>query len=362
MGLKAVLWTLIALLSVNIAYKSYRYVNVQGLQLQLSSRDRKSAAKSSIVKEDAIKPSPKRITNPIIQDTSITIKINGERFISPGDYVVHSVLGIGVFVGLKDVNLTPSRGNSPSTVLEPAVVIKYLDGEVTILKRFASKELWMYRSADDQRFEHFPHLSIISSSSYHLRSLASQELSSLIDRKKWERRKKSAEDNSKSLALNLLRSMAMRNSIHRSPYVPSDQRIRQFEADFGFEPTEDQRASFEAIERDMVNNTRPMDRLICGDVGFGKTEVAMRAIFRAVLSNKQVAFLAPTKILALQHLRVLRNRMPGIHVELLRGGGGAEASRVKEALAAGLCQVIVGTHALLQPTSVSSSPALHPTS
>ena len=85
---------------------------------------------------------------------------------------------------------------------------------------------------------------------------------------------------------------------------------------------------------------------MCGDVGFGKTEVAMRAIYRAVLSNRQVALLAPTRVLALQHLRVLQSRMPDVSVQLLRGGG--TGTDVKRALLDGSCQVIVGTHALLQ--------------
>eukprot|EP01035_Chromulina_nebulosa_P017289 gene17289-22825_t len=92
-----------------------------------------------------------------------------------------------------------------------------------------------------------------------------------------------------------------------------------------------------------------MDRLVCGDVGFGKTEVAMRAIYRAVLSNRQVALLAPTRVLALQHLRVLRNRMPDVSVELLHGGGKADSVKTKKMIESGECQVVVGTHALLQP-------------
>jgi transcription-repair coupling factor (superfamily II helicase) len=81
---------------------------------------------------------------------------------------------------------------------------------------------------------------------------------------------------------------------------------------FGYTPTDDQATCFLQIAADMVNNTRPMDRLVCGDVGFGKTEVAMRAIYRAVRSNKQVALLAPTRVLAKQHERTLKARMPDV--------------------------------------------------
>jgi transcription-repair coupling factor (superfamily II helicase) len=82
----------------------------------------------------------------------------------------------------------------------------------------------------------------------------------------------------------------------------------------------------------------------------GKTEVAMRAIYRAVLANKQVALLAPTRILALQHCRVLSERMPDVSVRLLRGGGSSDKSGLKGDIKSGACQVVVGTHALLQPT------------
>lgn len=82
-----------------------------------------------------------------------------------------------------------------------------------------------------------------------------------------------------------------------------------------------------------------MERLICGDVGFGKTEVAMRAIYMAVLSERQVALLAPTRILALQHLRVLRNRMPDVNVQLLRGGNKKDAQAVKDLIESNECKV-----------------------
>jgi len=99
----------------------------------------------------------------------------------------------------------------------------------------------------------------------------------------------------------------------------------------------------------MVRRSIPMDRLVVGDVGFGKTEIAMRAIFRAVLNNRQVAFLAPTTVLAAQHYRSLLKRMPGVRVEYLRGGSSQsqEGRNVRESMRNGSSQVIVGTHALL---------------
>lgn len=255
------------------------------------------------------------------------VKIAEDRFIIPGDYVVSEEYGIGIYLGVSMVDITPARA---SRTYEPVVVVKYEDGEISWFQRLVAKELWLYRTAES----------------------GDHALSSLSDRRKWKRRKAAVEEGSRSMALNLIRMTAIRNSFHRTPCLPNSEKYRRFENEFPFSPTPDQIRCFEAIEKDMVNNTRPMDRLVCGDVGFGKTEVAMRAIYRAVLSNRQVALLAPTRVLALQHLRVLKNRMPDVQVELLRGGGKAEARLTKAAISSGQCQVAVGTHALLQNSVV----------
>ena len=253
------------------------------------------------------------------------VKIGGIRWIIPGDYVVHEEYGIGKYIGIRMVDLTPAKN---VRTFEPTVVVQYADGDLSIFQRLVERELWFYRSGDS----------------------SVQELSTIVDRRKWKRRKATVEETSKSMALRLSKMMAIRNGFHRTPCAPDDERYMNFEQSFTFEPTVDQAKCFENVALDMINNTRPMDRLICGDVGFGKTEVAMRAIYRAVLSKKQVALLAPTRVLALQHLRVLRNRLPDVNVQLLRGGGKADASKIKEQLKTGECEVVVGTHALLQPT------------
>ena len=233
---------------------------------------------------------------------------------------------MGKYVGVRMVDLTPARA---VRTMEPVVVVQYADGELTLFQRLVDKELWLFRGAD--------------SGDHH-------ELSTLVDRRKWKRRRASVEETSKNMAVSLSKMMAIRNGFHRTPCAPDDARYADFVRRFAYEPTQDQEVSFRAVAADMINNTRPMDRLVCGDVGFGKTEVAMRAIYRAALSRKQVALLAPTRVLALQHLRVLRGRMPDVNVQLLRGGGKADALKVKEQLRTGECQVVVGTHALLQPT------------
>ena len=254
------------------------------------------------------------------------IEINGDRWILPGDYVVHEEHGVGKFTGLRQVDLTPSR---KTRTYQDVVVIQYADAEVTFFKRLIKQELWLYRQ-----------------------SLAGmQQLSSILENRKWKRLKARVESNSKSLAINLVKAMALRSYYHRPPYIQSESKFYEFEKGFKYTPTPDQYICFQDIENDMVNNTRPMDRLICGDVGFGKTEVAIRAIYRAVLSGRQVALLAPTRILALQHLRVLGERMPDINIALLRGGD-KQSANIKESIKNGKCRVVVGTHALLQKNVV----------
>ncbi len=131
--------------------------------------------------------------------------------------------------------------------------------------------------------------------------------------------------------------------------------MRKFEATFPFEPTPDQQKCFEAVENDMVWRSRPMDRLVCGDVGFGKTEVALRALFRCVSNGRQAALLSPTGVLAAQHMKTVLKRMGDdsgfdLNIALLRGGMGknTKAGRaLREQIANGEVNLIVGTHALL---------------
>jgi transcription-repair coupling factor (superfamily II helicase) len=191
----------------------------------------------------------KKQVQDLITDTDQSrLKIGGQRWILPGDYVVHSEYGVGRYLGIRMVDVTPAR---PTQTLQPTVEIQYADGEVSWFARIIEKELWLYRSAD----------------------AGEQELSSLIDRRKWRRRKQSVEDSSKNMAVNLSKMKAIRDAFHRTPCTPDSEKYIEFENSFMFEPTEDQEICFKTIAMDMINNTRPMDRLVCGDVGFGKTEV-----------------------------------------------------------------------------------------
>lgn len=172
----------------------------------------------------------------------------------------------------------------------------------------------------------------------------------------WRNAKKKVEENTLQLAQDVLALYATRETLQRPPFDPAmEAQVKLFEKTFRFEPTVDQKTCFEDVENDMVWRSRPMDRLVCGDVGFGKTEVALRAILRCVANGRQAAFLAPTGVLAAQHYKNTIQRM-GLETEfkhpisLLRGGMGrnTKAGRLaREDIESGAVDVIVGTHALL---------------
>ena len=153
----------------------------------------------------------------------------------------------------------------------------------------------------------------------------------------------------RDMAEELLKLYAARKAVVGHAFSPDSHWQQEFADAFEYELTADQRAAIADITRDMESAT-PMDRLLCGDVGYGKTEVAMRAAFKAVIDGKQVAFLAPTTVLAFQHLRTLRERFAGFPVRIdmiSRFRTKAEQQQLLEDLAAGRLDIIVGTHRLL---------------
>lgn len=282
--------------------------------------------------------------------------ILGQRVAYPGDYVVHEQYGIGQYIGIRLVNLTPYRDVA---TMQPAVVVRYSDCEAQWFQRVADRELLFFRAFDGLYSPFATGEELDTSvdeedkaafSAASLGAAREQELSGVMDTKKWKKRLRRAQLVSQRSAVNLVRIMTIRNNIHRTPAQVStkSQEFIAFQESFKFEPTVDQREAFAAIQYEMTRSTRPMDKLVCGDVGFGKTEVAMRAMYTAVLSGKQVVLMAPTRTLAYQHLSTLSERMPGVTVMLLRGGGKADAVRVREAVKSGECQIVVGTHAVIQ--------------
>jgi transcription-repair coupling factor (superfamily II helicase) len=165
----------------------------------------------------------------------------------------------------------------------------------------------------------------------------------------WEKAKRKAAEQVRDTAAELLALYARRAARQGHPHRYSAHDYESFAASFGFEETADQRAAIHAVIQDMVS-PKPMDRLVCGDVGFGKTEVALRAAFVAVLGGKQVAILAPTTLLAEQHYQTLVDRFgpwPVKVAELSRFRTTKEINAALEGLAAGSIDIVVGTHKLL---------------
>lgn len=172
----------------------------------------------------------------------------------------------------------------------------------------------------------------------------------------WAKAKEKVEENTLQLAQDVLALYATRETLQRQPMDPAvEEKVKDFETTFAYTPTPDQTKTFEDVENDMVWRSRPMDRLVCGDVGFGKTEVAIRALFRTIYNGQQAALLAPTGVLAAQHYKNIVKRMGpdtpwNIDVSLLRGGMGKHTKvgrELREKIATGGTRLIVGTHALL---------------
>jgi transcription-repair coupling factor (superfamily II helicase) len=167
---------------------------------------------------------------------------------------------------------------------------------------------------------------------------------------RWAATRKRVQESIREVAQELLQIYALRQIKEGTSYSPPDSTFREFEASFSYEETPDQLAAIEDVLADM-QSARPMDRLICGDVGFGKTEVAIRAAFKAVMDGRQVAILVPTTVLAEQHLLTLQQRFSGhpVLIEALsRFKPQAEQKRILADLRSGRLDIIVGTHRLLQ--------------
>ena len=236
--------------------------------------------------------------------------------LGPGDYVVHAVHGIGRFLGMELVE----RGESAEDHLR----LSFAD-EVTLLVP-ASKIHLVQK---------------------YVGSKAGIQLDKLGG-KGFQRRKEQVQEALFDMAADLLEVQAARAKIQRPPHEP-DPVERDFLDAFPFRDTEDQATAWSDIQKDMEKPS-PMDRLLCGDVGFGKTEVALRTCFRAALHGRQVAVLAPTTILAEQHWRTFQRRCEpfGVRVELLsRYRTTKERSDVHARLLRGEVDIVVGTHQLL---------------
>lgn len=235
-----------------------------------------------------------------------------------GDYVVHDVNGIGQYLGIrtlevkgvhKDYLYIAYKGND--TLYIPVENFR-------LVRKYSSKE----------------------GKAPALHSLGST---------KWQKEKQRVRQKVDGLADELIALYSARMKQPGFAFLPDNEIQQEFEEDFGYELTPDQAEAVKEIKQDM-ELPRPMDRLLCGDVGFGKTEVALRAAFKAVLSNKQVAFLCPTTILSSQHYRTMKERFKNFPVEIAlmnRFTGTKERKRIIAGIKDGTIDILVGTHRIL---------------
>ncbi len=234
-----------------------------------------------------------------------------------GDLVVHADHGIGRFAGLTTIE----AAGEPHDCLE----VHYQGG--------------------DKLFLPVENIELLS-------RYGSDESCVQLDRlggAGWQSRKARLRKRIRDMAEKLIKVAAMRELRQAPTFTPPDGVYDEFSARFPYEETEDQTTSIDAVLDDLASG-RPMDRLICGDVGFGKTEVALRAALLAVLAGKQVAVVVPTTLLARQHFHTFTERFRGFPVKIAQASrlvGGKELAEVKKGLASGDINIVIGTHALL---------------
>jgi transcription-repair coupling factor (superfamily II helicase) len=239
------------------------------------------------------------------------------RELKVGDLVVHVDNGIGEFVGLKEMNVGPNE------------TLEFLE------LRYAG---------DDKLFVPVSRLDLVQKYTGGARPSLDR-----LGGVTWEKAKTRVKKAMRDMAEELLQLYAQRKAIVGHAFPSDTHWQEEFEGAFPFDLTVDQKTAIEDIKRDM-ESTMPMDRLLCGDVGYGKTEVAMRAAFKAVMDGRQVAFLAPTTVLAFQHQKTLRERFSGfpVRIDLISRFRSKQEQKVTlEDLAAGRVDIIVGTHRLL---------------
>ena len=246
-----------------------------------------------------------------------------------GDPVVHNQHGIGRYRGLIHMDVG-NKNPDGSPALQEFLHLEYADKAVLYVPVSQLQLIGRYTG--------------VSADEAPLHKLGSGQ---------WEKAKRKAAEQVRDAAAELLNIYARRAARegHAFRYSPND--YEQFANDFGFEETADQKAAIHAVVQDMIS-PRPMDRLVCGDVGFGKTEVALRACFVAVAGGKQVAFLAPTTLLAEQHYRTLSDRFskwPVKVAEVSRFRSGKEITAAVKGIADGTVDIVVGTHKLLSEST-----------
>ncbi|NLC69037.1 MAG: transcription-repair coupling factor [Clostridiaceae bacterium] len=247
------------------------------------------------------------------------VKISMFTDLNPGDYVVHQVHGIGQYLGIEKLVVEKTTRDY--------IKIMYRQGDLLYVPTSQLDTVQKYIGSEGKT----PRLSKLGGSD-------------------WVTTKRKVKESLKKLAEELIKLYARRETIKGFAFSKDTVWQKQFEDLFPYEETEDQLRCTEEIKRDMEQE-KPMDRLLCGDVGYGKTEVALRAMFKAVMDGKQVAFLVPTTVLAQQHYNNFKERLKDfpVAIEMIsRFRTRAEQNRILKDLRRGHVDVLIGTHRLLQ--------------
>ena len=252
-------------------------------------------------------------------EKSEQLTINDLTSFAIGDYIVHIDYGVGIFGGL--VRMKDDKGR-----MHEVVKLMYKDNDVVFVSVHSLHKISRYKSKDSEP----PKIHKIGS-------------------KVWQNLKTSTKAKVKDIAKDLIKLYAERKAAKGYAFSADTFMQKELESSFMYEDTPDQEKAIAAVKMDMEDDC-PMDRLVCGDVGFGKTEVAVRAAFKAVADSKQVAVLVPTTILALQHYNTFKNRLKDFpcnidYVSRLRTA--KEVADIQKRLKAGTLDIVIGTHKLI---------------
>jgi transcription-repair coupling factor (superfamily II helicase) len=247
------------------------------------------------------------------------VRVDSLEDLQPGDAVVHVDYGVGQYLGLYEIDVQQQK--------QEVLAVEYADKAKLYVPMAHVHLLSRYVGMGGRP----PRLHRLGG-------------------KRWQREKMATEEAIQDLASTLLETQAKRDALDGHAFSSDSTWQHEFEAAFPYQETPDQQAAIESVKQDMLH-ARPMDRLICGDVGYGKTEVAMRASFKAIMDGKQAAILVPTTILAQQHFDTFSARFAPFPVAirmLSRFQTKGEQRQIIEQLAGGTVDLVIGTHRLIQ--------------
>jgi len=258
-------------------------------------------------------------------------EFSGLKNLKPGDYLVHLDHGIAQFSGIeKSKILNPKSETNPNyqntkSQTQDYYALKYAAGDKLYVPLGLERKLSRYIGFTIPKI-------------HRLGSLA------------WQKTKKRIKEETEKLAKELLEIYAKRETVLRPPYLEDDELQKELEASFQYLETPDQLKAIAEIKKDMTESEKPMDRIVCGDVGFGKTEVALRAMVKCVLSGGQAMLITPTTILCEQHFQTFKTRLEKLPIKiamLSRLQSKKEQKEVIEGLKSGKFDIVIGTHRLL---------------